>query len=308
MISRKALEKGVKNSSVSAADFLHAVMDDARLHSLWLNTLSFLEYTGARKIAKALPQTAFNERLLEHFSEETQHSLYFKRLARKARDCIATEERESLSAPEISGTGKTAAKGGGTGRKRQSLPVAASAKARLETIETASFGAENQNPGFKEEELLNGRAARAYFQALDNKAKALAEGNVFLNYLLTSCAVERRAVGVYSLYNRLLKAKRFPFCLDPVLQDEKRHWIAMQEEIQRAQQRRPKKGNQDKRSGQSKESKKNKASKLAALIRFEEAVFPAFLQSLWNAAKGAKAASPPKAQHKNNSGEYTVLI
>ena len=232
---------------VRAADFLRAVMDEARLHSLWLNTLSFLEYIGARKIAKALPQEAFNERLLEHFSEEARHSLYFKNLARIAR------------------------RGGGGATSGEKKTQAAF------DSETAGGG---WNPGFKEEELLSGRAAREYFQSLDNKAKALSEGDIFLNYLLSSCAVERRAVSVYSIYNRLLKEKQFSFNLDPVLKDEKKHWTAMREEIKRRANRREQDGREQ-----------DMQNKLAALLRFEEAVFPAFLQCLWKAAEQAKTAA-----------------
>ena len=213
-------------SSVRLVDFLHFVMDDARLHSLWLNTLSFLEYIGARKIAKALPQEAFNEALLEHLSEETQHSLYFKRLARKARHC---RERKNPS---------------------------------FEKSESGDF----KSPGFKEEELLDMRAARDYFQALDNKAKAQAGGSVVFNYLLTSCAVERRAIALYSVYNRLLKKRRFPFTLDPVLKDEKKHLAAMQARIEQLK-------HQD---------------RLSALIRYEETLFPILVRRLFREAESLR--------------------
>ena len=62
--------------------FLERVIRHKQLHGLWLNTLSFLEYMGSRKIAKALPQEEFNEVLLGHLSEEVRHSLYFKKQAR----------------------------------------------------------------------------------------------------------------------------------------------------------------------------------------------------------------------------------
>lgn len=62
---------------------LKQIISDKNLHGLWLNTLSFLEYMGTRKIAKALHQEVFNEVLLDHLSEEARHSLYFKKLANR---------------------------------------------------------------------------------------------------------------------------------------------------------------------------------------------------------------------------------
>ena len=146
--------------------FLETVISHKNLHGLWLNTLSFLEYMGTRKIAKALCQEIFNETLLDHLNEEARHSLYFKKLARRVA---------------------------------------------------------SQKYGFQKQELLAGPQVRAYFQNLDEMAEKISQKQPFLNYLLTTWTIEKRAVLVYNTYNCLLRQKKFSFSLNPVLQDEKNH-------------------------------------------------------------------------------------
>ena len=62
---------------------LEKITSDKKRHAFWLNTLSYLEYIGTRKIIKALPAEKLNETLLDHISEEARHSLFFKRQAKK---------------------------------------------------------------------------------------------------------------------------------------------------------------------------------------------------------------------------------
>lgn len=62
---------------------LEKIISDKKQHAYWLNTLSFLEYIGTRKILKSLPAKHFNVTLLEHINEEARHSLFFKKLAQK---------------------------------------------------------------------------------------------------------------------------------------------------------------------------------------------------------------------------------
>ncbi len=48
------------------------------LHGLWLNTLSYLENCGARKIASCEHPTAVKEEMLKHAAEEFRHAFYLK--------------------------------------------------------------------------------------------------------------------------------------------------------------------------------------------------------------------------------------
>ncbi len=49
-------------------------------HRRWLNTLSFLEYTGTRKISRSLEHRAIDEEALRHLAEEARHAHFFKRM------------------------------------------------------------------------------------------------------------------------------------------------------------------------------------------------------------------------------------
>lgn len=49
------------------------------LHALWLNTLSYLENCGARKIASCEHPAEVKEEMLKHAAEEFRHAYYLKR-------------------------------------------------------------------------------------------------------------------------------------------------------------------------------------------------------------------------------------
>jgi hypothetical protein len=54
------------------------MVSDATLHTRWLNTLSYLENCGARKIAACEHPTAVQEEMLKHAAEEFRHAHYLK--------------------------------------------------------------------------------------------------------------------------------------------------------------------------------------------------------------------------------------
>ena len=62
-------------------EFFNKVTVSPLVHAKWLNTLSFLEYIGARKIIKSQNAIWINRELLEHIAEEAGHALFFKKLA-----------------------------------------------------------------------------------------------------------------------------------------------------------------------------------------------------------------------------------
>ena len=72
-----------QNLEKQTVTLLNKIVSHPLLHSQFLNTLSFLEYIGTRKIIKSQPSDYFNSELLEHLNEESRHSLFFKKLAQK---------------------------------------------------------------------------------------------------------------------------------------------------------------------------------------------------------------------------------
>lgn len=79
---------------------LENIVSSRKIHGRWLNTLSFLEYIGTRKILKSLPAETLDETLLSHIAEEAFHSLFFKKLARKLTANNYSFKEEEMLAPE----------------------------------------------------------------------------------------------------------------------------------------------------------------------------------------------------------------
>lgn len=59
---------------------LDAICDDVEVEARWLNTLSLLEYIGARKIGKTMCRTHPSAVVLDHWADETRHAYAFKQL------------------------------------------------------------------------------------------------------------------------------------------------------------------------------------------------------------------------------------
>lgn len=59
------------------------IVADPALHARWLNTFSFLEYVGFRKIVKSQRAEALTAGILGHACEEGRHALGLKKLAMK---------------------------------------------------------------------------------------------------------------------------------------------------------------------------------------------------------------------------------
>ena len=156
-----------KKTTLLLLKILEKVTSNKKLHSKWLNTLSYLEYIGTRKILKSLSSTSIDIQLLEHINEESRHSLFFKKLAYK-------QTRKPL--------------------------------------------------GFRPDEMISSQQASDYFQKVDHYASKFSFANPMLNYFYTTYVVERRVLIVYTLYNDLLKRKKFSFSLQSILNDEKEHF------------------------------------------------------------------------------------
>jgi len=58
---------------------LTTIVDSNALHAKWLNTLSFLENCGARKIAACEHPTLVKKEMLKHAAEEFRHAHHLKR-------------------------------------------------------------------------------------------------------------------------------------------------------------------------------------------------------------------------------------
>lgn len=62
---------------------LDYIISDNILHAKWLNTLSYMEHIGTRKIHKTQSSPDLTDVILQHASEEARHALFFKRMSEK---------------------------------------------------------------------------------------------------------------------------------------------------------------------------------------------------------------------------------
>lgn len=76
-----------------------AIMKSEEHHSKWLNTLSYMENSGARKIASCEHPTLVKEEMLKHASEEFRHAHYLKRQIGR----VSAIPRETYSSGNILG-------------------------------------------------------------------------------------------------------------------------------------------------------------------------------------------------------------
>jgi hypothetical protein len=65
------------------ADMIGQIVADTALHARWLNTFSYLEYVGFRKIVKSQRAEVLTAAILGHACEEGRHALGLKKLAIK---------------------------------------------------------------------------------------------------------------------------------------------------------------------------------------------------------------------------------
>ncbi len=70
--------KGFISLKTEMTDLIRHIVAVPSLHGLWLNTLSYLENCGARKIASCEHPTAVKEEMLKHAAEEFRHAFYLK--------------------------------------------------------------------------------------------------------------------------------------------------------------------------------------------------------------------------------------
>jgi hypothetical protein len=75
---------------------LKTIVENKELHAKWLNTLSYLENCGARKIALAEHPTQVQKEMLKHAAEEFRHALYLKQQIMRLGVFLPDYRRASL--------------------------------------------------------------------------------------------------------------------------------------------------------------------------------------------------------------------
>lgn len=82
---------------------LATIVADDKLHARWLNTLSLMENTGARKISASEDPATVTYIILKHAAEEHRHAFFLKKQIEKVADkSCPTYAAEFLVAPSSS--------------------------------------------------------------------------------------------------------------------------------------------------------------------------------------------------------------
>src|ERR1700755_319843 len=85
------------------ANILPEIIADNQLHARWLNTLSLMENTGARKISASEDPVTVTYIVLKHAAEEHRHAFYLKKQIEKVdTDVCPTYASDYLLAPAYS--------------------------------------------------------------------------------------------------------------------------------------------------------------------------------------------------------------
>ncbi|MFC6100621.1 hypothetical protein [Olivibacter domesticus] len=91
-----------KNEEKLYSLFKNIVADD-KIHAKFLNTLSLLENTGARKISASEDMEVVTLMMLKHAAEEHRHAFYLKKQIQKLRvESCQTYTKTDLLAPQSS--------------------------------------------------------------------------------------------------------------------------------------------------------------------------------------------------------------
>lgn len=85
---------------ITMKNLLNTIVADAGLHARWLNTLSLMENTGARKISASEDAENVTYIILKHAAEEHRHAFYLKKQIDKVAEGVCpTYARRFLLAP-----------------------------------------------------------------------------------------------------------------------------------------------------------------------------------------------------------------
>ena len=84
-------------------EILEQIIADPQQHAKWLNTLSFMENAGARKISASEDKEKVNLIILKHAAEEHRHAYYLKKQIGKISEGLCQNyENQYLLAPKAS--------------------------------------------------------------------------------------------------------------------------------------------------------------------------------------------------------------
>ena len=73
--------KNHQAADIEVGSALERIVAQPAIHARFINTLSRLEYVGARKLMKSQDSSGLDRETLQHLVEETRHAWMLKKLA-----------------------------------------------------------------------------------------------------------------------------------------------------------------------------------------------------------------------------------
>lgn len=156
-------------------ELLQCITQKPVLEAKWLNTLSMLEFVGARKIGKTVCKDHPSLEILQHHADELRHAYLFKNLSLQLSQgkCV---------------------------------------------------------------DYLCHDEALSYFQMLDHFLtewlnEETEQTNPYHNYLLVTCAIEKRAMQIYPVYQKITSQRVVADSLQKIIADENHHRKTIEHKI-----------------------------------------------------------------------------
>ncbi len=82
-------------------NILPTIIAQPQLHARWLNTLSLMENTGARKISASEDPVTVTYIILKHAAEEHRHAFYLKKQLKKQERVCAQLMQANIYWPRL---------------------------------------------------------------------------------------------------------------------------------------------------------------------------------------------------------------
>jgi hypothetical protein len=170
---------------------LKRIIEDKEIYARFLNTLSLLEYVGARKILKSQSQDHIDEKVLAHISEELRHAQVLKRVALK-------------NAPGICQTYAPAALFCGKEAFQYFQAVDQAVEKILYPSDLKELGKRQGDESPEHSFSYVRRTSHLDNTPRTSKAMGIEEENRWHAYLLTTLLIELRATDFYQIFESVL--------------------------------------------------------------------------------------------------------
>jgi len=176
-----------------------ALLANPSAQARFVNTLSLLEYIGARKIIKSQEEQSITLDTLSHAAEEIRHAFALKRLALKM------------------------SKGNLNTYKEEHLLCGESARNYIQNVDN--------NLAKILENHSQSQCSSSQAVKIDRELSTDFSMNVHTNYLLTTLLLEERAQVLYPFYEKVLSDQGYRGVLRGILNEEDAHLNYVQEKL-----------------------------------------------------------------------------